>query len=475
MKMDEMRAEVVVVGGGIAGLVTALRLAEQGVAAVVLEQGTQERYPCNTRIAGGAFHVAHQDVADDPGVIFDAITRRTGDSARADVVRRLADDIGAATKWLQAKGVRFIKVGHESYRKHTLAPPIATRGRNYWEGRGGDVLLRTLSAALTTAGGRIVRGSRAMHLLMRDGACTGVQVQQDGRWVEFAARSVVICDGGFHSNMELLREYISPSPEKLKQRNAQTGAGDGLRMAREAGAQLVGLDRFYGHVLAGDAMTNDDLSPFPMMDFLCAAGVVVDASGRRFMDEGLGGVTMANAIAAQADPLGATVIFDAEIWSGPGREYLIPANPTLVSNAGKLHSAPDLPSLAEGIGLPADALADTVARYNAAVDAQQTEALSPKRSSGTYKPWPIRTGPFHAVRLCAGITYTMGGIAIDSHARVLDAHDRPMPGLYAAGCAAGGVEGGGRNEQVAYVGGLSRSTVFALAAANHIAAAMQAA
>ena len=466
--MNKIEADAVVVGAGIAGLVSALRLAEHGLKALVLEQGSQEKYPCNTRIAGGAFHVAHQDVADAPKVIRDAIVRRMGDSVRDDVVDALSGDIGEATQWLRKKGVRFIKVGHESYRKHTLAPPIATKGRNYWEGRGGDVMLRTLAGELEKAGGKILRGTRAKHLVMREGACAGIHAEQASGSVEIAARAVVICDGGFHSNLDLLGEFISPAPEKLMQRNAHTGNGDGLRMAREAGAQLTGLDRFYGHVLAQEAMTNADLWPFPMMDFVCAAGIVVDAGAQRFMDEGLGGVTMANAIARREDPLGATVIFDAAIWNGPGREYLISANPTLVSNGGTLHTAPDLRSLAAQLGLSAEALEQTVGAYNAAVEVGNTESMVPKRSIGSYKPWAIRESPFHAVKLCAGITYTMGGIAVDAAGRVLDRSNQSITGLYAAGCAAGGVEGG-KQEQVAYVGGLTRSTVFALRAANDIA------
>jgi fumarate reductase flavoprotein subunit len=240
-------------------------------------------------------------------------------------------------------------------------------------------------------------------------------------------------------------------------------------MAREAGAQLVGMDRFYGHVLAQEAMHLETLSPFPMMDLTCSAGIVLDASGRRFMDESLGGVTMANAIAAQADPLGAVAIFDEPIWNGPGREYLIPANPTLVNNGGKLFNAASVRELAAATGLPAETLEATVAQYNQAVDAQRLGELVPPRNGGAHSAWPIRTAPFHAVRLCAGITYTMGGIAIDAEARVLGRDDRPITGLYAAGCAAGGIEGGGTLPEVAYIGGLTRSAVFALRAADHIA------
>ncbi|EYS97627.1 hypothetical protein CF68_07680 [Cupriavidus sp. SK-4] len=470
--MNSIHTDVAVVGAGIAGLTTALRLSEQGVSTLVLERGESDKYMCNTRMAGGAFHVAHQDVADDAQVILGAITSRTGDSASTELVEALANDIGEATQWLKRQGVRFIKVGHESYRKHTLAPPIATRGREYWVGRGGDVLLRTLAGGVARHGGKILQGVRATALTMRDGACVGLHAQSTTGPVAIEARAVVICDGGFHSDMDLLREFISPAPEKLKQRNAQTGRGDGLRMARDAGAKLVGLSRFYGHVLAQDAMHNDDLWPFPMMDFVCSAGIVVDMTGRRFMNEGLGGVTMANTIAAQADPLGATVIFDADIWNGPGREYLIPANPTLVSSGGTLYSATDLGSLASQVGLPTDALQQTVAQYNAAVNSGATDSLVPTRSTGSYEAWPIRKAPFYAVKLCAGITYTMGGIAIDADGRVLDTVNRPIANLYAAGCATGGIEGGGEREQVAYIGGLSRSTVFALRAANAIASTL---
>ena len=297
--VNRIESDVVVVGGGIAGLTSALRLAEQGIKVLVLEQGSQEKYPCNTRVAGGAFHVAHRDVAEDPALIRQAVAGRTGDSARADVVDALANDVGEATQWLKRKGVRFIKVGHEPYRRHTLAPPIATHGRNYWEGRGGDILLRTLTAELEKAGGKIVRGTRAVSLVMRDGACCGLRAEQPSGAVEFAARSVVLCDGGFHSNLPLLREFISPAPEKLKQRNAGTGSGDGLRMARDAGARMVGLDRFYGHVLAQEAMHDENLSPFPMMDFVSRPALSECDRRRSSPTKGLGGVH-ANAIAAQA-------------------------------------------------------------------------------------------------------------------------------------------------------------------------------
>ena len=81
-------------------------------------------------------------------------------------------------------------------------------------------------------------------------------------------------------------------------------------------------------------------------------------------------------------------------------------------------------------------------------------------------PEPIRTAPYYAAPVCAGITYTMGGIAIDGDARVLRADDSPIEGLYAAGTTTGGLEGGSAS---GYVGGLSQSVITGLLAAEHVA------
>jgi len=203
------------------------------------------------------------------------------------------------------------------------------------------------------------------------------------------------------------------------------------------------------------------------MDDLCCAGIMLDNSGKRFVDEGMGGVFLANYIAGMDDPLSTIVIYDQPIWEGPGKAFLTPANPLLLTNGGTVHKANTFAELAQKIGLPAAPLEQTIAQYNAAVDAGTTAQLRPMRSTDAHKAFPIRTAPFYAARLCAGITYTMGGIAIDGDSRVLDGNDNPITGLYAAGCCTGGLEGG---ETVGYVGGLSKSSTTGFRAAEHIAA-----
>ncbi len=459
--------ETLVIGGGLAGLTCALRLAEKGVKVAVLEQGETERYLCNSRICGGAFHVAYRDVHEPAEVLMSAMQGKTQGFSRQSFLDVMAYHAGSTAQWLRSKGLRFIKVGDAPHRRTTLAPPIATQGRDYWHGRGGDVMLRTLQAELKKAGATMLLGTRALKLRMAGNQCVGVEAEQQGTPRMFEARNVVISDGGFQANHELLKAFITPEPAKIRQRNAQTAMGDGLKMAREVGAALVGMQRFYGHMLIQDAMTNDNLWPFPVMDDLCCAGVMVDMRGRRFVDEGLGGVYLANHVAALPEPLETMVIYDQPIWEGPGKAFITPANPLLVSKGGTVHKANTITELALSLGLPAGALEATLALYNAAVDAGNTAQLTPARGVSEHQAWPIRTAPFYGARLAAGITYTMGGIAIDGDSRVLDANDNPITGLYAAGCATGGLEGG---DAVGYVGGLSKSSTTGFLAAEHIAA-----
>src|SRR5262249_19287824 len=146
--------------------------------------------------------------------------------------------------------------------------------------------------------------------------------------VRLRAPSVVIADGGFQADMDLIRAYICAAPEKLLARNGGSATGDGLRMAQAVRAASTGLDKVYGDLHSRDAMQSTRLWPRPYVDEIAAASIVIGADGCRFADEGLGGVYLSNAVAHLADPLGATIIFDQAVWDGaPGRGHAQPPNP----------------------------------------------------------------------------------------------------------------------------------------------------
>jgi len=464
--------DVAVVGGGLAGLVAANRAAELGARVVVYEAGAEQKYRANSRFTGGVFHVAFRDIESPPEELLDAISRATGDFADPALARALAQDAARTVRWLGEQGAVFGQGGPLQFMHHMLVPfSLQEPGfKNHWPDKGADRLLARLEQRLVERGGRLERGMRARRLSMVDGRCGGLELERkDGSKVLVSAGAVILCDGGFQGNPELVRRYLSPRPEALCTRGAGTGVGDGLQMADAVGAKLVHMDRFYGHVQCSEALTDDALWPYPILDIVASAALVVDGEGRRFTDEGLGGVALANAIAALPDPLSSFVVMDQAVWDGAGREFLLPPNPTMEERGVTVHRADTLEGLARRIGMPAAALEQTVAEYNAAIELGCGSQLHPPRSgaAGTLSrgPQTVRGTPFLAIRLCAGITYTMGGMAIDADGRVLDTADRPLAGLYAAGSCTGGMEGGPRS---GYVGGLAKAAVFGLRAGEAV-------
>jgi fumarate reductase flavoprotein subunit len=465
---EVFRFDLVAIGGGFAGLVAALRGAELGLRTAVVEAGANGRYLCSSRWAGGIFHVSYHDVKLPPDELVAAINRQTSGEADPELAAAIAADCGRVVDWLALQGANFNSASPINWHRFTLAPPRAAVAGQDWQGRGPDLLLAQLRGQLEEHQGRMFFGTRATALTTSSGTCTGFCAQRDGTEIAFTAGAVVIADGGFPADPDLFRQYIGPRPHRILQRHAGSARGDGLRMAQQAGAVLVGLDRFYGHLLSRDAMTDDGLWPYPQIDAPATAGIVVDPTGRRLLDEGLGGISITNDLARLDDPLCATVICDAQIWEKAGRSAQIPPNPQLERAGGTLHRAETIEDLARMAEIDVDGLRETVTTYNEAVRSGNAGTLSPPRSARSGTPAPIEHAPFFAIPICAGITNTMGGIAIDAHARVRRPDGSIIKGLYAAGGCTGGLEGGGA---LGYVGGLIKACVFGYRAAEQIATA----
>ena len=476
--------DVVVVGAGLAGLSAANRVAEGGASVLVLEKGDDENYMCNSRIAGGVFNLAHSDPMSGATHLRDAILGDTEGYADPSLTQAVAGAAGEAMDWLRSEGAKFIRVQRpNSTARWSMAPPrppIAASHliRSTWEGRGPDYVVRSLGRQLTKRGGRIVFRTRARKLIIDNSGCAGVLATADKTNIEIRAKYVVIADGGFQANLDLVRRFIGPRPELFTQRNARTGMGDGLLMAEEAGAYIKDCHRFYGHLLVRESATNDELWPYPTLDTLSTNAIVVDRSGKRFIDEGVGGIPILNALASMDDPLCATTVFDNAIWEKIGKLEHTPPNPLLVTHGGTVHRADSLERLAEKIGVPTTQFVATVDDYNKAIKSGTLASLTPHRTPGRMYATlrsseqrmavaPIETAPFYGVPLRPGITYTMGGIAVDANAQVLTPLGEPIAGLYAAGTCTAGLEGGPAS---GYIGGLSKALILGFIAARSILA-----
>ncbi len=460
--------DVVTIGGGFSGLVTACRAAELGLSAAALEARTEDRYPCSSRYTTGVANILSAPIMAPPDKHYAGIIESGGGTTKPELARALADNGARAIEWLERQGARFVTraLMKDLPGQRVLAPPRAVSAGLAWEGSGGDVLMRRLEENLVRGGGALLRGTKVVRLVIKDGACAGVEALRDDKPVTIAAKAVVIADGGFAANPQMIAQYITPQADRVLARVGPGAKGDGIRMAQEAGAAIAGLGKFYGHVHHRNAMTDARLWPYPHLDAIAEVSILVAPDGRRFTDEGLGGVYQANAIAGLPDPLSAVLVIDEAMWQAePKLTTTVPANPHMIDAGGPLISAPDLGTLAARAGLPPAALAETVREHNAAATGDAPRLTVP-RSVKRHKPMPIATPPFHAVPLCTGVTGTMGGVVIDANAQALRPDGSAFAGLYAVGTPVAHLEGGPR---ASYVGGLSKAFVLGLLAAEHIA------
>lgn len=453
--------DVVIVGGGLAGLAAGTRAAERGGKVVILEAGADERYHCNSRFSMGIFHIAFTPLTARPADIVANVQSATKGEANSQLTQLLADNAARSIEWLSKAGIRFINGGKFDWMNRMLAPPALLRPGLHWPGRGGDTMVHKLGERFRSFGGQLQLSAEAKHLILDGEVCRGVVARIGEEEKEFRASSVILADGGFQGNDELVREYITPRPDALLKRGAGTGKGAGLTMARAAGAKLIDLPWFYGHVQCREVLDGASLWPYPILDILTSAAIVVDAEGKRFADEGLGGVYMANAIARLPDPTGAVVVFDEAMWQDEGTQYLVPPNPNALSAGATLYTGSTIEELAAMLDLPTDKLGREVAAFNEAVRNAHNGQSAPRTFPQNATPKPIIKPPFHAFRLAAGITYTMGGIAINESCQVLREGGGIVEGLYGAGATTGGIEGG---SFAGYTGGLSKSLILGLIA-----------
>jgi tricarballylate dehydrogenase len=459
---------VVVVGAGNAGLCAALAAAERGARVTVLERAPREERGGNSAFTAGAMRVTYDGPADlrrlmpdlteaewqtnDFGTypaeaFYDDMAQVTESRCDPDLTEVLVSRSLDTLEWMRTKAVRFAPTYHRQAFK------VDGRFR-FWGGLtvetvgGGLGLVDTLSASAERAGIALRYQARAIALTQAGGRVSGVRVRTpDGGTEVIPADAVVLASGGFQANAEWRTRYLGPGWDLAKVRGTRYNTGDGIRMALEAGARstgnwsgchAVGWDRNapeFGDRKVGDGFQKHSY-PF---------GIMVNAHGKRFVDEGADFRNLTYArygreVLAQPRQF-AWQIFDAKVLSLLRDEYRI-------KQITKV-SADTLEELARKLdGVDPDAFLDTVKRYNEAVrvsipfspnvkDGRSTEGITPRKSNWANR---IDTPPFEAYMITCGITFTFGGVAIDSRtANVLDDEGQPIHGLFACGELVGGL------------------------------------
>ncbi len=440
----------VVVGGGLAGLAAASRLAAHGLSVTLLEK--REALGGRSAMSGGWFALSgtalqrrHGVDDSDEQFLADMVDsgRGVADAAllRALVTgqQRAIDAIDRAEAWTDELKV---SAGMTVARAHLI------RIRS---------LLDLLAGEAVAAGAEIVCGRPADALVAEGSRVVGVR---SGRDVFRADAGVVLASGGFSRSRELLELFV-PDQASAMPYGGSGNVGDGLRMAWMLGAGLADI----GHVAGTYGQhpdTSDDEHELLTANYLGA--ILVNVAGERFADESASYKTLGSAVLRQPGGI-AFQIFDAHVRarSRPGVPL---SDMERIEELGHLITAPTIAALAQRLGVPAAALERTIARYNAAVEGRRPDDLGRiGLVNGVGALVPVAVPPFSAYKAVTAMTSTYGGLKVAADTAVERVDGTRIDGLSAAGEIAGGFHG------ASYMTGtaLTKALVFGFEAADAIA------
>jgi fumarate reductase flavoprotein subunit len=428
--------DVLVIGAGFAGLSAANRVADRGLSVLVLDAAS-EAMPNNSRVATGVLHVAFRHPgstsASDLAAHLDAVLGAAPSTDLREVAAQTAEPV---FRWLLSEGADVAEVDYGKGPLPILAPQRAFRAGLDWQGTGCERFLLRLHENLRRRGGALQFEQKVTSVVRQDDGF--VAARADGEPIR--SRIVLFADGGFQADTELCARFLTPAPDRTKVR-AVNGGGDAIRFGQALGADLIGMANFYGHLQSIDALKRDDLWPYPNIDSVATAGLLVDRAGKRVGEAGDNAIWLTNLVARRADPLDCIAVCDDIAWTREVASDFVPPNPVLRELGATVYEADALETLAEFAGIDSDAFLVTAAVAN---------ATAPVRP-------PLVAPPFRAVPVCAGITSTMGGLRVDRSGRVLSGVDQnALPGIFAAGSCCGGYEGG---LKAGYMGGLMKAFI----------------
>lgn len=319
----------------------------------------------------------------------------------------------------------------------------------------GNAIVIGLRKGLIDAGVPVHYDTELTDLVIEDGRVVGVRVRRDGQdAVIRARRGVILGSGGFERNLEM-REKYQPQPTSVDwTTGSQFNTGEGILAGIAAGAQIDLMDDAWW----GPTIPLPSGPWFALAERNLPGSIIVNQAGRRYMNEALPYVEAVHAMydgeATGVGHVPSWMIVDQRyrnryIFAGifprqpfPGRWYKI----------GTIKKASSIEALAAEIEVPAEALRETVDRFNGFArtgvdeDFHRGESAYDKYySDPTVKPNPslhtIDQGPFYAVKIVPGDLGTKGGLVTDERARVLRADGSVIPGLYAAGNCSSAVMG----------------------------------
>ena len=424
MRYEDLDTDIVIIGAGGAGMTAAISATQAGKRVILLEKmpyaGGNSTKATGGMNAAETHYQAEQGIEDSVETFIEDTMKGGHDINDRSLVTVMAENSAAGIDWLDSIGAPLPKVSFSggATNKRIHAPE---------DGSGvGAFLVTAFIRNMDELGVDVMYDTKATSLMTLDGEVVGVMAESADAYYTIHARAVILATGGFGNNEDMIVRYRSDLKGTVTT-SAPGITGDGIVMAQAVGADLVDIEQIQLHP------TVEQATSMLITESVRGDGaILVNQEGRRFINELL---TRDVVSAGELEQTGsyAYIIFDQRLRDG------LKAIEKYVST-GITVQADTIEGLAEQLDIDPAALADTLAKWNQYVADQN----DPDFGRTTGMEADLSQAPYYAIKIAPGIHHTMGGVHIDTDARVINTKGEPIPGLFAAGEVTGGVHGGNR-------------------------------
>lgn len=455
--IEDLKADIVIVGAGGAGLAAARAAAENGSSVIVLEK----HIPGGSSGMAFGIYASESHVQKGMGIqgsndyFFREIMKWAHWRIDPLIVRAIIEMSADSIRWLEETGLDFKCLPYLSYPGRQEMPtwhvPVG----------GGDAIIKSLVSACESLGVKILTLSRAEKIITSEkGKVTGVKAKTKGKEFSIKTSCVIIASGGFGGNKTMLKKYC---PE-YKENTLCFGAfnmGEGLKMAMELDAATEGLGYLmmmgpltFGMVTA-TVGTPPDTKPLvvQMASLMDRRSIWVNKTGKRFIDESIGDHHLVSHTVARQPRAFAYTILDSKLaekialeqsqmapvqmpegfHGGPRglstKETEKYKDPLLVSDS--------MEEIARWIGAEKKVFRETLDEYNASCE----KGMDSLMGKDLQYLEPLNTPPYYIVRWYPAFSNTSGGIKVNHRMEVINKNNRFIRGVYAAGVDTGGWTG----------------------------------